>query len=645
MSKTTTRIRDLDQAAFTERYGCDRFAATVLGNRFEYVLEHICERLLACAFSPVLRDFYDFAATITGPAEIGYPTPVVSKSLIAFTGTMTESVRNTVEEYGPENLQPGDIIIANDPYRTGTHVNDMLFCRPVFHDGKLATFVTIKAHQLDIGGSVPGGFSVTKTSVYENGLVLSPRALVKAGRPVRETWSLILDNARFGELLMRDMQTLCACLDLGERLLGDTLRRYGVAAVHGAMRYVCDADAERMTGALEALPDGTWHGAAMVDSDGMDASEEYPIRVAIKKRGSRIEVDLSGTARQARTSINGTFLDTKTVVGIALKYMLDPKGRFTSGLYRPIDIVVPDGAICNALPPEGVVFAYGESTNAILAAMMSAMADALGRAAIAGDVGSPNLHTGHGRRADGSPWLAVGVAGGEHGPWGATEAGDADSYSFFYQVNAMDTAVEASEADAPVAILRREYVTDTAGAGFNRGGAAVLKDSLWLAPACHSMITLRFKQATGFGVHGGRAGKNGGVWLWQPVPGQPPIQREVGNAVLKSAIPVAGVLNPADHSPDAEGQYFWFGRDPQWPTPAGATFRYITNAGGGWGKPFEREPERVKRDVRDGYVSVEGARRDYGVVVLGDPDIDPENLRVDTTATAGLRNAAVHTAN
>ncbi|MET0292443.1 MAG: hydantoinase B/oxoprolinase family protein, partial [Steroidobacteraceae bacterium] len=522
-------------------------------------------------------------------------------------------------------------------YRIGTHVNDLLFSRPVFHEGRLVAFVTLKAPQLDVGGAVPGGFSATKTSVYENGLVLSPRALMLSGQPVRETWTLIIDNARFAPVLVRDMQTICDCLDLGERLLLASLERYGTDAVHGAMRYACDADAERMSRALAAVPDGTWHGEALVDCDGLDASEEYPVRCTLRKRGARIEIDLSGTARQARTSINGTFLDVKATVGVALKFLFDPNGRFTSGMYRPVDIVIPPGAICSALPPDGVVFAYGESTNAMLLAILQAMADAVGEAAIAGDVGSPNLHTARGVATDGSPWIAVGVAGGEAGPWGATSAGDADSYSKFYQANSIDTAIEVSEADSPVVILRREYVVDSAGAGFNRGGAAVLKDSTFLAPASHSLIVLRFKEPTGKGVRGGADGATGGVWLWHPQAGERVARPARGIEGFRSAIRVAGRLDRDSGAPSAQGEYHWFGRDPEWATQPGAVWRYMTNGGGGWGDARTRDPERVRRDVRDGYVSVDGARADYAVVIVGDPARDPEGLRVDVDATAALR--------
>lgn len=632
----TTRVplRNLDEAAFAARYRCGRFDATVLGNRFAYILEHICSKLLACSFSPVLRDFYDFAATLAAPPELDYATPAVSRSFMMFTGTMTESIRNTIEEYGPERLQPGDVIIGNDPYRTGTHVNDLLFVRPVFFEEQLSGFVNLKAHQLDMGGSVPGGFSTTKTNVYENGLVLSPRALMLGKRAVAETWALIFDNVRFGALLRRDMQTVIACLDLGERQLLESMKRYGREAVLGAMRYVCDADAERMEDALASLPDGTWRGEALLDCDGLDDKEEYPVRCTIHKVGRRIEVDTSGTARQARTSINGTYLDAKTMVGIALKFLLDPRGPFTSGCYRPVDIVIPDGAILSALPPEGVVFAYGESTNALLTAMFAALAGPLGARAVAGDTGAPNLHSAFGTTESGTQWISVGAAGGENGPWGATGIGDGDSFSVFMAANSLARAVEVTEAETPVVIMRCEYVPDSAGAGTYRGGAAVMKDSLWRLPAEHNLFTLRYKQPTGIGVYGGRDGATGGVWLWPARAGKP---LQMLPEDWASATGVAGRIDPESQRPARAAPWVYFGRQKIWRTEAGATFRYLTNGGGGWGDPNERDPERVLRDVADGYVSIAGAARDYGVVITGDPELDPEGLKIDARQTAALR--------
>jgi N-methylhydantoinase B len=632
-----TPIRELDEEAFQLRFRCDRFTATVLASRFGYIVEHMCSQLLTTAFSPILRDFYDFAATVTGPPKADYPTPAVSNSIILFTGTMADSVRNTIEEYGPERLEPGDVIVANDPYRTGTHINDILFSRPVFHDDEIVGFVNLKAHHLDMGGSVPGGFSATKTNVYENGIVLSPRALYRAGRPVQETWSLIFDNVRFGSFMFPDMQTICANLELGERLLIETVERYGVDAVLGAIDYVCDAAAERMAVALTAIPDGTWEAEDFVDCDGIDDTESYRVHVKLTKRGGRAEVDLSGTSRQARTCINGTALDAKTTVGIAFKYLFDPRTPFTSGTLRPIDVLVPPGTIVSALPPDGAVFLYWEGTQALIAAILRAFSQVLGEGSIAGDHGSANLHNAGGVLPNGTPWVSVGQCGGEQGAYGATVDGDADTFTLAYQANGIAPAVEATENDAPVAMLRHEIVADTAGPGYHRGGSGVVRDSLWLQPAHHYAMPLRYRVPSGFGVHGGDDGRTGGVWLWEPPVDGVVQQRPVDTGAYGDSVPVTGHLDSETHAPSRDGEYVWFGRQPLWRTQPLALLRYISNGGGGWGDPLEREPDRVKVDVRDGYVSIEGAARDYGVVIVGDPDEDPEGLTVDLEATEGLR--------
>ena len=640
ITPATGRLRDLNDEEFLAKYRCGRFTATVLSNKLNYIAGHMCAQMLTTAFSPILRDFYDFAAVLTGPAEEGYPTPAVSQSIIFFTGTMPDAVRNTVQEYGPERLQPGDVLFANDPYRGGTHVNDVLFTRPVFHQGKIASFVSIKAHQLDIGGVVPGGFSATKRNVYDSGLVISPRLLYSKGEPVQESFSMVFDNARFGDLLLPDIRSIYANLELGERLLLETYERYGTDQVNGASRYVIDANAERMEDALEELPEGEWEGEATMDSDGEADDEEYRIRVRITKRGRRAEVDLSGSSRQARTSINGSVLDAKTALGTAFKFLLDPEGPFTSGSTRPIDMVLPEGTVISALPPDGATFCYWEASQCMLSAMFMALSQPLEARAIAGDSGTSNIHNGSGIHPNGQPWVSVAQCGGEQGPLGASDAGDGETFSSPLQANGLAPSIEAIEFDHPVAVLRREPVPDSGGPGAHRGGASVAKDSLWFQETDHNSISLRSKYASGFGVYGGGDGKTGGTWIFDNDSGS-----ARGRATLlpltadayTTSTPVNGRLDPETKAPDPAGTYFWFGRNPTWRSSPRSLLRVINNGGGGWGNPLERDPEKVKIDVRDGYVTVEGALRDYGVVVAGDPDTDPENLIVDGDATSAAR--------
>lgn len=281
----STLLKDLSEEEFERTYGCDRFTATVLASRYRYIVQHMCSGLLTNAFSIILRDWYDFAATISGPPSLGYPMSAVSNSLVLFLGTMAEACRNSVEEYGPERLEPGDVLMCNDPYRIGTHVNDVCFIRPVFHEGEIVGFVNLQAHMLDMGGVVPAGFSGTKRNVYENGLVIPPMLLYRGDEPVASAYSLIFDNARFGALLLPDIKTIYQNLVLGERLLLETIDRYGVDAYLGGLRYACDVSAEAMRQALERVPDGVYEGEDAIDCDGVDDSEEFKVKVTVVKRG------------------------------------------------------------------------------------------------------------------------------------------------------------------------------------------------------------------------------------------------------------------------------------------------------------------------------------------------------------------------
>ncbi|MGE0066329.1 MAG: hydantoinase B/oxoprolinase family protein, partial [Solirubrobacterales bacterium] len=343
-------------------------------------------------------------------------------------------------------------------------------------------------------------------------------------------------------------------------------------------------------------------------------------------------------------SINGGALDAKTAVGVGLMMLLDPFSEFTSGSFRDIDIVIPPGTMASALPPEGAIMLYWEVGSVIMGSMLGALADALGEKAIGGDTGSNNVHNAFGTGPDGTPWACSSLAGGETGPWGADRNADGDSHTCPYLLNIMSPSVESLEADFPLMMLRKEYVPDTAGAGFNRGGAGILKDVMWTAPAEHQTIPMRFKYPSGVGVVGGGDGRNGGVWIFGP-DGRATSGREVfvatdDDGVYAGATPVAGMMEPGANTLDPDGEYVYYSDPPTRQTAPGATWRYLTNGGGGWGDPFARDPERVKNDVRDGYVSLDAAAERFGVVISGDPENDPERLEVDSEATSQRRQAA-----
>lgn len=631
------KLRNWSEERFEQAYHCDRFTATVLSNRLRYTTDHMGTGLMVGSFSPIISDWYDFAISISGPPDMDYPMAAVSSSLLVFLGTMEDAVRNIVGEYGVERLKPGDVLMCNDPYRNGRHVNDVCFIRPIFHEDAPIAFVNITAHQLDMGGITPGGFSATKANVFENGLVLGPTLLFENDAPVRSTFSLVFDNTRFGALLQADFMTVLQQLQLGERLVGDIVGRYGAEAFRGTVSYCCDASAETMRDAMEILPDGVYTAEESLDADGAGDDEALTVRVQVTKAQGRVEVDLSGSSRQARTCINAGPLDTKTAVGAVFKILFDRETPFTSGAYRDIDVVVPPGTVLSAMPPDGAIMLYWEVTQALLGAMLRELGKALGDHAIGGDYGAMGVHNANGMRANGAPWSSIATCGGEHGPWGADKDHDGDSYTLTYMVNSIDPTTETMEQDAPVLLMRKEYAVDSGGPGDNRGGAAVVKDALWREPGEHYAMPLRYKKPTGFGANGGLPGQVGAAWLF---PGEhTPDNALLGfdDAVYRDSVPIAGVLHPERKSIDPEGEYFYFARESVWRTEPGTISRYVTNGGGGFGDPLARAPHRVLADVRNGYVSLEHARNAYGVVINGDPERDPEGLVLDDDATRALR--------
>jgi N-methylhydantoinase B len=396
-----------------------------------------------------------------------------------------------------------------------------------------------------------------------------------------------------------------------------------------------------MRDAIAKIPDGDYVGNAALDADGFDKDEQYGIQVTLKKRGSSIEADLSGTSRQAQTCINASFIDTKNTIGCALSMLLAPGIPFTSGNWRNIDVLCPPGSVASALPPDGAVMFYWESGAAVLASVFKALNPLLGPDAMAGDSGSSNAHTASGLRPDGTGWGTASQVGGENGPWGATKVGDGDSYVVPLLINALIPGLEPAEVAVPMAVLANTIVPDSGGPGRHRGGAALRRETVWFADGEHYMTPLRTRDRAGFGAYGGRDGRCGAIWTFPPEVAQ---VRERGAAVplddsvYASSIPIGGVLDPETKClSEDDGYYFHYASQPSWKLAAGSVLRVVTNAAGGWGDPYTRDVEAVVLDVRNGYVSLEGAERDYGVVIHGDPHFDPEGLSVDVEATERLR--------
>ena len=263
---------------------------------------------------------------------------------------------------------------------------------------------------------------------------------------------------------------------------------------------------------------------------------------------------------------------------------------------------------------------YHAVVDTVVRGTVEALNPALGDNAIAADVqmGGGSGHRASGTTPEGARW-EINVADGNPAnfPKGATRAGDADGFGLLAWMNMPALSTEVLELTHPMLVLEAEAVTDSSGAGYNRGGAEMASTLQYLRAGSHHHGTARLERGAA-GAYGGGDGSFGGVEMYP---------------ADESFAPEIGVAPPADVEPQrvpADGSV---------DTGAGAVFRSRLASGGGWGDPFAREPERVVRDVRDGYVTVEGAARDYGVVVIGDPVEDPEHLTFDPAATTELRAA------
>jgi N-methylhydantoinase B len=631
-------LRDLTREDFEARYGCDRFTAALLVSRFRYILDHMSAKLKTNAFSFLIRDMGDFCATISGPPETGWGMPAAALTNPVHWGPVGDAVRILIEEYGVERLRPGDVLIANDSYRTGKHLNDTSFIRPIFHEGRFAGAIHVTAHQFDIGARTPGGLDVTSRTIFEDGLLITPMLLYRAGEPEPSTFALIGSNTRYPDIVLPDLEVIRAALDLGEELLAESVAKYGYPAYVGAIRYALDSAAERMTLAIAALPDGDYAGQADIESDGLPDSPTYRVVAKVIKRGPRMEIDFSGTTHFGRTAANCSWLDVKTGVLLALKMLLDPHSPPNSGTLRAVDLVVPPDSLINPRPPAATMM-YPLAVQAICHAIAGALNPVCGGNALALYSGSAHLHHAEGEAEDGTPW--GGVALMLHVSTyaqGASSAGDGDSNSMLMWMNYPAASIEVREMTAPLVVMRIESVTDSGGAGTHRGGCGQLSDFRYHYGGAHRGFVSHLRNAP-LGAQGGGSGRLGGRWLFDPArTGADPddwLAAEPDQGVYAGAEPLSGVFDEATHRLDPDGVF----RLNDTPVRAGrhSVIRYRSNGAGGWGPPLERPAEQVLHDVRDEYVGIEGAARDYGVIIIGDPARDPEGLRIDEAATARRR--------
>ncbi|WP_420639222.1 hydantoinase B/oxoprolinase family protein [Candidatus Poriferisocius sp.] len=570
----------------------DPVALEVVKNALAVIAEEMGLTTVRSAYSSVVKEGGDSTAAV-----FDHRGRFIAQSMgapLMHLASLRPSLGAVLEDFPPDRMADGDIYAANDPYRGGIHSNDVMIFRPVFIDGRLAFFTSALLHVADLGGMAAGGLPANATDMFQEGLVLPPVPLARGGEPNQPMLKVIAANSRTPDKVLGDIRAMIAAVNVGADRLGDLARRYGLVRLHGLVDDLLDYTERRTRFGIEALADGTYTGSFVIDDDGVNPEADHTVAVTLTVTGSEVIADFEGTSPQAPGPINAAVSQTVSGVLYALRCMLAPDIPVNDGAFRPLEVRLPPGTLVNPDPP-AALNARMATVMAVVEAMLGAFAQLDPARAVAA---SCNVHVYimNGLGADRRPWAFMDPQFGGSGARSDRDGVDVTGPLVFATGGGLHT-VEAYEQEHPVRFERFELWTDSGGPGRWRGGSGSRRDIRILTDGQFTGRATDRCRRPPPGISGGHPGAGGGWVLNADTPGERPLPAKV-----------------TAH-----------------PLQAGEVITMYTSAGGGCGDPLERDPRRVADDVRDGRVSVEGARASYGVV------IDPATGHLDPDETARLR--------
>ncbi len=573
----------------------DPWTREIVKNYLYSAADTMAVTVVRTASSSVVKDGMDFSTAIFDPQG----QQVAQGLTLPFhMGAMQPALDAVRRQFG-NDVQPGDIFANNDPYDGASHLPDIFLFKPVFLENRLLAWVCVIAHHTDIGGRVAGGNACDNTEIYQEGLRLPPLKLFEGGSLNRSVWRIVARNVRVPDKVLGDLRSQISALAQGEKELLRLAREYGFDPLLGHMAGIVD-HTERLTRAeIRELPDGSWEFQDYIDTDGLDP-EPIAIRVRITVEGDEMVVDFTGTSPQARGSINPNFAFTRSTVYAVFKCLTDPGINANAGFFRPIHVVAPEGCFVNPRHP-GAVAARGLGGFRVGHAVFGAFAKALPHRVPAawggGDVG---VSIG-GYYPDGKPFVYLEF--NNDGPRGGGPSADGADGVTAPITNMANTPVETIEADQPILIRRYGFVTDSGGAGRYRGGLGMVREYQLLAAEATLQVRSDRTRFLPWGNQGGRPGT-----------------------------PTRNTLNPAGEARALPSKFLLRMKE-------GDVYHLVQAGGGGYGDPLRRDPEAVLEDVRQGKVSLEKARAEYGVVLRSageGPDLEASSeLRARLSRSRG----------
>jgi len=548
----------------------DPITTEVIRNALNSAANQMKRALIRTSFSPVIYEVLDFAVAIY---DRRIRMLAQAPSLPFFMGTMNFCVEAAVEAAGGEAaLEPGDIVLYNFPYGTGSHPQDAAVVMPVFlDDEELVGYTTIKAHWLDIGGKEP--YSTDTVDVFQEGTIFPGVKLYSRGELVRDIWKFVVANSRVPKMVAGDINAEVAGVRTGAAGLLRVVERYGLDTFGECVERMFDHGEAVVRSYFEQIPDGRYVGRGVMDDNGL-SDEQVPFEVVLEVDGSTVRLDYSNAPDAQAGPINCPLASTVSASRIAITMLAGGGEAPNEGHFRPLEVATRPGSMFHPLPPSPC-FLYGWPAIQAMEVVYDAVSQAIPEAVPACSGGDINGIVWWGvREQTGEPW----ADGSPHpiGQGGHVRGDGASSLIHHGEAATRFSPVEVWEARNPWLLEKVELAPDSGGAGRHRGGLGVDMFFHLLEDSYATTVVERTKNAP-WGLEGGLSGRPNGVAVRRPDGRTEPLK----------------------------------GKNTRLLLPKGSTLELYNGGGGGYGPPSERDPEAVRADLREGYVTEERARLHY----------------------------------
>lgn len=564
----------------------DPFTAEIIRSYLLSTVREMYDTTIRTAYSTCFSEGEDFTCAIFDPQG---RMIAQAYGLPAHSGALVDAMENILESFG--ELNEGDIVVHNDPYNGGTHQADVVICRPMFIDGEHLGFSINRGHWTDVGGMAPGGWCGTARHVIQEALIIPAVKLYERGVMDRQIRDFIIKNVRLPKQCWGDIQAQIASDMVAERRVQSLVLKYGLDAVKHGMSEAIEYSRRRFARMVEELPDGDFHGSEIMEDDGHGGGP-YTIRAKVTKKGHNFVVDFHGTDPQVLGPVNVSFTGCKAAAYSAVLAVVDPDVPMNSGVLDLIEVRAEVGSMVRPTYP-APVFSWADPTAKTSEAVLKAMVQIAPERVAAGTYCTGNNVTASGEDPETGEeflWYHFGSGG-----CGARPTKDGNTADWHLMANCKNESMEIWEALYPVEFEGFGLVTDSGGAGQHRGGLGIARRIRMTADTRITGCADRHQEPS-WGIEDGGRG----------TPNRFSVTRDGVEYDLRTLF---GTPSPSKFTDE--------------PLLKGDIFTTEQGGGGGYGSSLKRDPKQVADDVRDGYVSAEKAREDYGAWIDGNTgDLD-----------------------